>query len=671
MTFLSSIFLWALPVVGVPVVLHWFKRKPPRHLQFSYIPWIREAHRRLMPRRQLNNLLLLIVRVMLLLFIILFFARPVFQPQGVFNSSTENSDIVFLIDESASMGHFSAMEKLSAVVRKLPQGVRVGAVAYTDRVERLFNPTLDRQGLLSWISQTSVKPRPTHIKPALEAVRSMLAVQPSRRQKIVIFSDLAQHGWNDLLSKDHAPLDLGANISIYLWEVKSSNVNAGVASASLDLNQEGLLQGAWVFNNLSGTVSRTWQLVMNGHISARGEVGRGVDINHETPLRAQLPRGGTFWAEVRTSQDDIPFDDVFYLAGRIPEAFNLLMVDGQMGTAPIDSETYFLRLALESLKDARLNSVQIIRPDMLNEAILQRAHVVVLANTGLLNEKQALIKEWVEKGGGLFLSAGANWPKTESPLGLFHVSAESVSAQSVDVESLSFELFSHQKNPVFEWDQIRVDRHVVIQPLGDTSVLIRLKNGHPLLVEKKMGLGRVMLWSTSLNRAWTNIPGKPVFAPLMRDQLFYLADPSRSETSLVFDVDSPIRLRLASQVRVHSIEGPEGIRLAPKVNLSGFLELSGAPKPGHYHVRTNTPAKDFYFAVNVKNQDSEGDMTPLSTLQVRQVFSDSPIEWISAGEKSDQRLLASLEGKELTTLFFILAVIMFILETLLCLRKQR
>jgi hypothetical protein len=670
-SFLNPAFLWALPALLAPVLLHLLRRKPPQKVVFSHIRWIQEAHRRVMPRRQLNHLLLLLTRLLFLLFLILFFAGPVFQPQGMLNPAANESALVVLIDESASIGPTLDLDALKVMLRRLPPSLRVGAVAYTDRVEETLAPTFDTANVSSWLQKRVVKHRPTDIRPAMEEAYRLLLPVPASRKKIVIVSDGARHGWADALADKTSWADFDPSIGIYHWEYKAFVKNMGVAKAHLDVGQKGLLKGLWVLNNPDGvSASRPWQLELNEAVSARGVV-KAASSALETPLQSQGPRGGVFFGDLRLDPDELPFDDSFYLAGRAPDSFHLLLVDGQLGTSPIDSETYFLRLALESFEDPRLEAVQTIRPEALSEAHLNRAQVVVLANTGPMDDKRSLLLSWVDKGGGLIVSAGPNWIDGQTPLGVFDSRAPVAATERIDVASLSKDLFVRHQPSEFDWASLRVDRHVSWVPSADTQVLIKLEGGNPLLMRQKRGKGWVLGWATTLNRAWTNMPGKPVFAPLMRDQIFTLADPTQSQTTLQAWVDEPARFFLKPGVRVEAVTAPDGGRISARTHVPGMLDVPGLSQPGLYSVKTNQPEQDFKFAVNMREQDKEGNLTRASLSELKSVFPGARVEWVAAGPQSGERLLSVLEGKDLSNLFLALALLALVMEMLLLPRVKK
>jgi hypothetical protein len=58
-------------------------------------------------------------------------------------------------------------------------------------------------------------------------------------------------------------------------------------------------------------------------------------------------------------------------------------------------------------------------------------------------------------------------------------------------------------------------RSVNVEPATDDRVLMRLADGTPLLLERVMGAGRVLLFTSSLDREWNDLPVQPAFVPLM------------------------------------------------------------------------------------------------------------------------------------------------------------
>jgi hypothetical protein len=46
-------------------------------------------------------------------------------------------------------------------------------------------------------------------------------------------------------------------------------------------------------------------------------------------------------------------------------------------------------------------------------------------------------------------------------------------------------------------------------------VIVELETGSPLLIERRLGGGRVLLFTSTLDRAWNDLPVEPVFVPFV------------------------------------------------------------------------------------------------------------------------------------------------------------
>ena len=69
----------------------------------------------------------------------------------------------------------------------------------------------------------------------------------------------------------------------------------------------------------------------------------------------------------------------------------------------------------------------------------------------------------------------------------------------------------------------QVFAHTNFNPFGKSKELLSLSNDEPLLLEKEIGAGRLLIFSAPLNLAWTDLPLKPMFVPLLHRILVYLS----------------------------------------------------------------------------------------------------------------------------------------------------
>ncbi len=672
MSFLNPQFLWVLPAAVLPILLHLLNKRPPRRVMFSHIAWLRNVHESMMPKKRFREILLMIVRTLLMMAIVFFFARPVVHRAG-FLTGAANESMVLLVDVSASMTAVDAgrealdwaKERLQQALRKIPLSVKVGIVIFSDQVEQELAPTDERSRITAALQNAKATSRGTDVLPALKLGARMLANQPNGRKTLVIVSDLAQNGWNAAKQVDGKIEGVGPDVRVLLWDAVGRVPNAGVSDANLALSEEGLLKGVARFHRSgSETPKPTWSLQLNERVVSQGEE------SEEVALKAQLPEGGFYSGKLAMTPDAASFDDTYYIAGRVPKGFKLLIVDGESGLAPSDSETYYLRSALESPRDPRVESIDVVRPELMSKTDVSKYDAVVLANVpdGAIDAiKESDLLAWVEKGGGLFLSAGSKWPKPPKvPLRVFRSSAwnNGKVAVSAPVENAPF-LSALSKLADFQWNQISVTQYLVLEKEAANTPVLSLDNGDPILVRKQFGKGFVLCLTTSLDRAWTNFPAKPVFAPLMRELMAALADPLREQTALQGVVGVPVKFRVPAGVKSVSVIAPNGVVSGGNVSNDGMLEWPAPSLAGLYQVKTDRRETDFSFAVNVPRLDLEGDLTRLSEKDARRIFPESPVDYVSASANKTEALVAALQGRDLTNPVLASLFILFGFETVL------
>jgi hypothetical protein len=84
-----------------------------------------------------------------------------------------------------------------------------------------------------------------------------------------------------------------------------------------------------------------------------------------------------------------------------------------------------------------------------------------------------------------------------------------------------FELFAAAHSGDFS--TARIFRYRAISVSGDSGVIARMDDGAPAVTERAVGRGKVVLWATSLDEYWTDLPLQPVFLPFIHEAAKYAA----------------------------------------------------------------------------------------------------------------------------------------------------
>jgi len=76
MSFINSFFLYLLPLVAVPIVIHLIGRQRYYKQEFSTLRFLKQLEIDLIRKLKIRQILLLLLRILLILLLILVFARP-------------------------------------------------------------------------------------------------------------------------------------------------------------------------------------------------------------------------------------------------------------------------------------------------------------------------------------------------------------------------------------------------------------------------------------------------------------------------------------------------------------------------------------------------------------------------------------------------------------------
>jgi hypothetical protein len=139
-------------------------------------------------------------------------------------------------------------------------------------------------------------------------------------------------------------------------------------------------------------------------------------------------------------------------------------------------------------------------------------------------------------------------------------------------------------------------------------VLARFDDGAVAAAERKIGLGRVIVWTSALDDSYTDLPRRPVYLPLVHQLVKYLGQfespKSWMTVGQVVDVSALTKARSNWLVIT-----PSGKR----VTSTGPLELD---EQGIYEVRPAGGSQSAPQAIAVNLDPAESDLTPIDPAEL-------------------------------------------------------
>jgi len=278
-----------------------------------------------------------------------------------------------------------------------------------------------------------------------------------------------------------------------------------------------------------------------------------------------------------------------------------------------------------------------ITADDLKDAKLDDFDVVVLANVrALAADRVAPLDRWVRAGGGLLVTAGdqidsEEYRATMRPL-LPQELADPIDtgwgAAPDEKQSRALHLTKWDADhPIFapfskDAPGLRDASFMKVFLLGPTNetadrhVLARFTNGAAAMVEASRDDGRVMLFTSTMDRDWNDLAIHTGFLPLVQQTVRHLArkQPRRVADEILVGRGVALPTQELIRMEVRPPEGRATVFEGERIGGRSVVRFLGTDRPGLYRV-TGTDVTgatrdldELTFAVNVDTRGS--DLTP-------------------------------------------------------------
>jgi hypothetical protein len=511
MSLLAPAFLLGLLAIGLPWWLHRLSSDNPNKQKFSSLMFLEPGEPRRVLAKKVQYLLLLALRIGVLVLLALAFTEPAIWRAPAAGGDADGARMHFLVlDGSASMGYGDRWERARAaandVLDELGAEDRAQIVLAGRQFEVLGPPTADVAALRQTLN--TAEPGVFRLEYG-QLMRSIDGLVRTAELPVVL----------DLVTDAQAtglPTRFGELAPRRPAEIVIHDVTDGAAENwTVDSFGASALTGeltASVRSFAPDAVTRTVTLTQNGSTVGEETVEVPADGRAQVTFPALDLASGSNRVEVVLSPgDDLAGDDRRYLAIKRPEPRKVLIVaqDAQ-GRGPLFTST-----ALETLTTLALTAD--VRTSPLGDPPLLDYSFVVVTDVGLLDAPQAAaIQDYVEDGGDALLAAG---PRSGG-LTAVPVTGQTLRANPQMGAQASVSIGEvDATHPVLRGvDELRAanfTRAVSIEPGEGDQVLMSLADGTPLLLERTMGAGRVLLFTSSLDTQWNDLPVQPAFVPLM------------------------------------------------------------------------------------------------------------------------------------------------------------
>ena len=620
MNFLAPLFFVALAGLAIPVLLHLTQREKKQIVLFPSLMFVRRIPYQAVRRRKIQNWLLLMVRLTALALIIAAFARPLIEQTDAAAGSGDGArELVVLLDTSYSMGYADRWERARAAaheqIARLSGADRGSLVLFSSGAEIGVRSAPERTALSSAVSVAKPGATGTRYAPALKVAGSILADSTLPRREVVLISDFQRVGWR---GEEGARLPEGTVLTPVPVQSSGGQANVSVTAVSLARstfsNQERVTVTAGLTNRSEADVrGQTATLEVQGIPVATKPVqieGGGATSVTFDPVTVS---GRNMRGTVRLSNDALAVDNAFHFVLSPTEPVRIAVVDRGSAAAGL-----YLARALAVGESPRFETTT-KQLEALSDDDLRRHSVIILNDVAVPAGVAKRLARFVEQGGGLLVATGprATWPQDVDLLpGSIGNPVDRTRGDAARVGALQF---SH---PVFEpfraprsgnFSTIPVYGYRNVTAANGAQVLARFDGVAPAVLERRVGTGRVLLWASTLDVTWSDLPTRGVFLPFVHQAVRHLASYTAPRPWLnvgqVLDASSSALPRANVDQRV--VLTPAGRRVPLQDEGSDVMELT---EQGFYELRDQDNKDVIVVAANV--DPTEADLTPMDPKEI-------------------------------------------------------
>ena len=619
---------------SIPLVIHLLNRERARRLVFSTVRFIQMSHQTNVQRHRLKRLLLLLMRILMLILLGLAFARPFFAEDpatapelgGVRNA-------VIILDTSYSMQYEDvfALAKKEAINRldSLESADAVALILSADKARKVLPIDSEHNHIRTAIESAETTNYTTDYLDAIHTADEILKAVSVGQKQIYLVADLQKSGWENFLETDR----LSPDVNIEFVDVAEEQPdNRAVTDINVPpvvlIEQKDTELVARIHNFSSEPVEKlpvTLFIDDNKVDTTQLDIapGNSADAAFKVKINLQSESAHTGWVEI--DNEALKIDNRRYFTVQSMKSIKTHCVNGEQKRSDIEDETFFLTRAVLNIGDAGAPIDYTESTTFPSAASLKQYDVLILANVSQITAAEAeRLKTYVNGGGGLIITLGdqvdsnvyqqhlAGTENSLLPCTIMQAVGDPIGKEqfqviaSVDYRHPIFMPFNNPNHGDFA--KGRFYRYYQTVPIAGATTIAAFDDGNPALLEKIYGNGRVLFFTSTIDREWNDLPIHAVYLPFLHEAIKYLALKQAGKTP-DYRVGDGVEYNGSqdSAGKEVAVFDPDRKEARMTLNEQGNLFYENTENPGIYSVH-RSGEKPHNFVVNVDT--GESDLTP-------------------------------------------------------------
>lgn len=712
MPFLFPALLSLAGLAAVPILIHLLNRRRYKRVPWAAMKFLRDALREEARRIQYKDLLLMLLRALVCVLLALAIARPITRMLDA--DVAGKRGVVFVVDRSASMGLSTGTEKVMdmarreaiSVLREMPPGTLVGLVDASRPAATVIPRTRDLREVEKAIEEMEPTDAGTDVAGALRLSADLFRdMERTAGRDLFFFSDMQASAWrSDAEGLRKAVSGLGPGTKCYAIPVGAGDSrNLAVTVLRPDPSvvpaQQPFAVDAEVLNGGGEPEANVVvELRIDGNragsaVIPRLEPGHSARVRLLTEIAA--PGNRVLEAVVGQGRERFNADDVRRTVVRVVQGAQVLLVDGQPGARFGEGAADYLDAVFAPETDGDTAGpflvTRMAAPAVAPKDFADKDLVVLCNLNGIRPDLILPLRSAVERGAGLAIFLGASAVPaaynalavgtgdreaflpaavgktlvaapaegSDAPAEVIHLSAE-----RLEHEWMSF--FRPRENRPILRVPVRQALALTVATGAVSRVVAWYEKGQPAIVEKKLGLGRVVLVGTTADPAWNSLFQEPL-GPILVSRMASAILPGNpaGRTALVGErVQLPIPAGERKMSMQLAIPGNKILTAQPElIGDQPFLVHGGQGRSGVYRFQiASIPPREEVFVLNVPADES--DIRPLPAGDLKSLFPAGEFTTLSehGADAAGRALRQARLGTELWWPVLLCAFLLLVIE---------
>lgn len=657
MSLITPLFLLGLLGIALPWWLHRLETQTTEREKFSTTRFLEASKKRIHVQRKLRFLILMALRMGFLALLAFAFARPIFLKDPETAITADTTHHVIVMDTSFSMhqvGKFdAARDRADTVVNSMGSDDIASLYTASTGVRTITEPTADTAVLDQAIATLAADNGRLDLGAMISSLNGLVAAS-SANFVLHLIGDFQQTGQAVRFADMIPDVINGRPVALDIQQVEPVPAANWTLDSVVVENRNTVIASVRAFG-VDAPGDKQVSLAINGVAQQQQSLRIAASGVYLVQFDNVVFEEGDNKVDIALSPaDTLPEDDIRNTVfDNSPPAPVLLLTDD-----PASLGVTYLRAALETAPRGYVVEVNDIADFDLR--VMQRYPWLIIEDIGIVTAGlEASLRDYINGGGSVFAASG---PRTGA-LDTMPLLGTAISSAVIDPRATPPQITRiDSTHPVLSdsagWSSVNA-RTLRLEASADDQVLIAQGPNNPVLIEHRIGAGRLMLLATSVDNSASDLPVKPVFVSFIAKVAQYLSN----EKLLVKEQVADSFLQLAQTGGASGqVVDPDGESLLTLQDTTVAQDVQ-LNKRGYYQVFT--PVGEVLVAVNPDIRESDPAPMPPATLQNWQnvvagtASVDNSALAITSGADDNQ------EEVEIWRFFLVLLGLMVLAESLL------